>query len=224
MSLGGGARSPQGAASRGVDDRGVFILSLAGRQIGTENFSIRSSRDQIEAKAQIQLRLGQDGNTVELKVFPDLLMNSRFEPLTYSWSQRGAQSSELAIDFRNSPAKCRYHTVTGQEDKRDFDLPRDVVVLDDNVLHHYELVVSRLNLPAGGQQTFKAFVPQEALPGVLTVEEVRGSSPGGGEHAERLRHLRVTTELTRIDLWVDEQHRLQRVSNPETQFEAVRRR
>ncbi len=158
---------------------------------------------------------------MELKSFPDLVLNSQFQPLTYTWIQKGRQSSQLEVDFRKSPAKCRYRTLMGGEDNRDFDLPRDVVVLDDNVLHQYELIVKRLNPSAGAQQTFKAFIPQEAAPGVLTVDEVE---PDSSRTQAKLRHLRVTTELTRIDLWVDEEQRLQRVSIPETQFEAVRKR
>ncbi len=42
--------------------------------------------------------------------------------------------------------------------------------------------------------------------------------------ASKLRHLRVSTELTHIDLWVDERGHLERVSNPEAQFEAIRER
>ncbi len=176
------------------------------------------------AKAQVQLQVEQDGKSVEVKTFPDLVLNSRFEPLTYSWSQKGNQSSRLEIDFRKSPARCHYHTVTGLEDNRDFDLPSDVVVLDDNVLHHYELVIFRLGRSAGGgRQTLKAFIPQEAVPGVLSIEDLGDDPPQAGQHKGKLRHLRMTTELTQIDLWVDKQQRLQRVSNPATQFEAVRK-
>lgn len=209
------APAPQASAS--LDDHGVFILSVGGRKIGTERFEIKSSGGTVEAKAEIVLRLEQDGKTIEVRTSPDLRLNSRLEPQTYAWSQTGAQSSSLNVDFRKSPAKCRYRTVTGQEDDREFDLPADVVVLDENVLHHYALVASRMNPSAQGPQTFKAFVPQEAAPGVLTIQELAG----GGE---KLRHLQVTTELSQIDLWVDEEGRLKRVANAETQFEAVRKK
>lgn len=161
---------------------------------------------------------------MEFRAFPNLVLNSQFQPLTYSWSQKGSQTSQLEIDFRSTPAKCRYRTVTGEEDDRDFDLPKNVVVLDDNVLHHYQLVAKRLSLAATGKQSFKAFIPQEALPGDLTVEDVGWESVEIGGHAESLRHLLVTTELARIDLWVDGQQHLQRVAVPAAQLEAVRTR
>lgn len=213
---GGGAACPLPAARPTLDDRGTFILSLAGRPVGTEKFDIRASQGKIEARAEIELRLEQDGKTVALQASSALIMTSEFQPITYNWSQKGAPSSELSVDFRASPARCHYRAATGQEDNRDFTLPKDVVVLDSNVVHHFQLVVDRLQPPGAGPQTFKAFVPQEALPGDLKVEDVPDTS--------KLRHLRLSTELTHIDLWVDAGGRLERVSNPEAQFEAVRQR
>ncbi len=184
--------------------------------MGTEKFDIRSSKGKIEAWAEIELRLEQGGKTTALRASSNLVMTSEFQPITYTWSQKGAPSSELSVDFRASPARCHYRAATGQEDTRDFTLPKDVVVLDSSVIHHFQLVVDRLRPPGAGSQTFKAFVPQEALPGDLKVEEVPDAS--------KLRHLRLSTELIHIDLWVDEDGHLERVSNPETQFEAVRER
>ncbi len=210
--------------SPGVDDRGVFVLSLAGRQIGTEEFEITSSEDKIEARAKIQFHLDDHGKSVELTTFPDLVMNQQLEPITYTWSQKGPQASELAIDFRSSPAQCRYRTVTGGEDRREFALPKAVVVLDaTNVIHHYQLLVDRYRATSGGQQTFQAFVPQEAWPTVLTVEDRGSETLDRQGRSERLRHLVVKTERAPIDLWIDDSGRLIRVSNPESQFEALRK-
>ncbi len=224
VGLASGVASPAPLPPGNIADTGAFILSLAGRDIGTEKFEIRSSGGKIEAKAEIQLRVEQDGKIFETKAFPALVMDFRFQPLTYTWRQTGSQASQLEVDFRSSPAKCRYRTVTGEEDDRDFDLPKDVVVLDDNVLHHYQLIVSRLSLKAGGKQSFKAFIPQQALPGDLTVEDVGWESVEIAGHAENLRHWVVTTELARIDLWADERQRLQRIAVPTAQLEAVRKK
>lgn len=207
-----------------LDDSGIFVLSFAGRPLGTEKFSIRSTADKIEAQAEIQLHVEQDGKTFDFKTSPKLVLNSQFQPLTYSWNQKGSQESHLEVDFRDSPTKSRYRTVAGEDDNRDFDLPRDVVVLDDNVIHHYELVVGRYRLTAGGKQTFKAFIPQEALPGSLSVEEAGREAVDIQGRTETLGHLVVSTELARIDLWVDDQQHLQRASIPAAQLEAVRKK
>ncbi len=208
-----------------LDDHGVFVLSLAGKPIGTEEFQVISSRDKVEAKAQIRIRLTDRGKTVELTAAPDLVLNDRLEPVTYTWNQKGSQASALSIDFRSSPAKCVYRTVTGSEDRRDFQLSKDVVVLDAaNVIHHYQILLDRYRRTAGGEQSFPAFIPQEAWPTVLTVED-RGAEPISLEgRTEHLRHLVVKTEQSPIDLWTDDEGHLWRLFNAETQFEAVRTR
>ncbi|MBZ5545452.1 MAG: hypothetical protein LAO07_17530 [Acidobacteriia bacterium] len=212
-----------GAPPREVNDRGVFVVSQAGRPIGTETFAIKSSSHQVEAEAKIELRVEQDGKSFEFRTSPKLVMNSDFEPLTYSWSQKSAQSSELSVDFRSTPAKAHYRTVTGQADEREFELPKDVVILDSNVFHHYQLVIQRYRRTPGGKQAFHAFIPQEALPGSLNVEDVGKEQVEVGGEKRNLRHLVITTDLARIDLWADSQDRVERVSIPAAGIEAVRK-
>lgn len=207
-----------------MNDHGVFLLSVGGRPAGTETFDIRSTGDRVEAEAKIELRIEQEGKVLEFKSTPKLVLNSALQPLTYTWSQKGPQSSQLEVDFRSSPTKTRYRTVAGGDDRLDFELPKDVVVLDYNVIHHYQLLVDRYRRTAGGKQTFRAFVPQEAMPGSLEVEETGPESVEIEGRAQTLRHLLVATDLSRIDLWVDDQQRLWRISSPAAQLEVVRKR
>jgi hypothetical protein len=229
LSAPGGALYPAGSgapapAPAELQDEGTFVISLAGQQIGTEKFSIRSTRNKVEAEAQIEMRVERDGKTYEFRTTPKLVLNADLEPQSYTWDQKGSQSSRLEVDFRSTPAQVRYHTVGGDDDVRDFDLPKGVVVLDDNVVHHYQLVIERFELAAGGKQTFPAFIPQEALPGALNVEDLGKEQVPGEGGTRELQHLVVSTELSRIDLWVDKEHRLQRVSIPAAQLEAVRKK
>ncbi|HEX5484070.1 MAG TPA: hypothetical protein VFZ08_15720, partial [Terriglobia bacterium] len=157
------------SSSPKFEDAGTFILLLAGRQIGTEKFQIRPSGGGIKACAEIQFKVSQDGKGLEFKTYPDLILNSQLQPVAYTWNQQGAKSSQIQINFRESPATVRYHTIHGQQDDREFNLARDVVILDDNVIDQYELLAWRYSMTAGGKQTFAAFIPQEALPGTIEV-------------------------------------------------------
>lgn len=205
-----------------LDDTGMFTVSVSGKPIGSERFEIRSDRDGVEAEAKIELRVEQQGKTMEFKLSAKLVLNSNLQPLTYTWSQKGPQSSQLTVDLRTSPAKTRYKTVTGEDDQRDFELPKDVVILDDNVFHQYQLLLYRFLRTPGKKQTFRAFVPQEALPGVVELMD-KGQEPVEvGARTETLRHLVLTTELKRIDLWADNQGHVQRISIPDGQLEALR--
>jgi hypothetical protein len=207
-----------------VDDEGVFVISLAGRPVGTERFKIHSSPGKVEAQGEIRLHIEQNGKTVGVQSSPDLVLDSQLRPVTYTWNQKGPQSSRLEVDFGGKVAKVRYKTINGNEDNRDFELPPDVVVLDDNVVHHYQLIIARYQAMGGGKQTFRIFVPQEALPSLLTVEDMGNAATTIDGVTANLRHLLITTDVTHIDLWVDDQQHIERVSVPEAQLEAIRKR
>jgi hypothetical protein len=219
-----GQETPGNPSLVNVDDEGVFVISLAGRSVGSESFKIHSSTGKVEARGEIRLHLEQNGKTLGLQSFPDLVLDPQLRPITYTWNQKGSQSSRLEVDFRSKPARVRYKTISGNEDNRDFQLPPDVVVLDDNVVHHYQLIAARYQAMGGGKQTFHIFVPQEALPSLLTVEDLGNAATTIDGATANLRHLLITTDVTHIDLWVDDQQHIERVSVPATQLEAIRKR
>ena len=207
-----------------VKDRGVFVLSLAGKQIGTETFEVRSSKGQIEAEAKVELRVEQGGKTAEFKTSAKLVLTPDLQAQTYQWSQKGAQSSQLEMDLRGASTSIRYKTISGENDTREFQLPRDVIILDNNVIHHYQLALARFRQAGGGKQAFSAFIPQQALPGNLIVEEKEKAETDVGGRQEKLRHLVVTTDNAQIDLWADDHDRLQKISIPAAQLEVVRKK
>jgi hypothetical protein len=219
-----GQETPGNPRLVNVDDEGVFVISLGGRPVGTERFKIHSSQGKVEAQGEIRLQLEQNGKTVSVQSFPDLVLDPQLRPVTYTWNQKGPQSSRLEVDFSGKPAKVRYKTISGNEDNRDFALPPDVVVLDDNVIHHYQLIIARYQAMGGGKQTFRVFVPQEALPSLLTVEDMGNAATAIDGVTANLRHLVITTDITHIDLWVDDQQHIERFSVPEAQLEAIRKR
>ncbi|HUZ45926.1 MAG TPA: hypothetical protein VMW54_04750 [Terriglobia bacterium] len=213
-----------GTAASGLSDSGTFRISVAGKEIGTERFRILPSGNNIIAKADIEFQTQKAGKLLELQSFPELLLDSRLRPLSYTWAQKGAQNSKLRIDFTTAPVKAQYHTVNGKNDERDFALPADVVVLDDNALDQYEILVALYDKTSGGQQTFNAFIPQEALPGQVQVVATGNEQVRIGGESESLRHFVVATDLARIDLWTDPQGHLERVSVPAMRFNAIRQK
>ena len=219
-----GQEAPARPGLVNVDDEGVFEISLGGRPVGSESFRIHSSPGKVEARGEIHLRVEQNGRTMDAQSFPDLSLDSQLHPVTYTWTQRGSQSSRLEVDFRGKVAKVRYKTISGKEDNREFSLPPDVMVLDDNVVHHYQLVVDRFLAMGGGKQIFPVFVPQEALPSLLTVEDLGNGGDKAAGDAAGLRHLLITTDVTHIDLWLDDQQHLERVSVATAQLEAIRKK
>jgi hypothetical protein len=219
-----GQETPENPRLVNMDDEGVFLISLAGRPVGTEKFKIRSTVDRVEAQGDIHLSIEKNGKTVSVQSRPDLVLDPQLHPVTYTWNQSGPQSSGLEVDFSGKLARVRYKTITGNEDNREFALPSDVMVLDDNVFHHYQLIIARYQAKGGDKQTFHVFVPQEALPSVLTVEDMGNALTAINGVTANLRHLVIITDVTHLDLWVDDQQHIERVSVPEAQLEAIRKR
>jgi len=222
--LGQASVPPPVAPGSSLNDQGVFRLFLAGRRIGSEKFAIQSTADQTSAQAETEFQIDKEGKPVLIKTTSGLILNSQLVPLTYSWNMKSPQASSLEADFRTKPAKLRYRTVTGEADERDFALLPDIVLIDNNVFHHFELLAERYRMTPGGKQVFRAFVPQDALPGELSVEGKGRETVKLRGQAEELQHLVVTTDLAQIDLWLDDQRHLQRVLIGAAQLEAVRER
>jgi hypothetical protein len=217
------AQAVPAASPAGPKDRGVYLFAVAGRHIGSETFEILLKGGRVEAEAQTELRVQQEGRSVEFRTSSRLTLSPGLQPLHYQWSQKGSQSSHLQVDLRTNPAVARYRTVSGEEDVREFQFPGDIVILDDNVIHHYQLAVHRFRNAGGGKQTFQAFVPQQALPGTLTIEDVGPEPVDIGGREQRLEHLVVTTDNARIELWVDSRDRLQKLAIPAAELEVVRK-
>jgi hypothetical protein len=214
-------------AARGADDyrdRGVFLLKIGGQQIGTETFEIVRRGDTLAASARIELRVEADGKPAEFRTAPQLTLTSDLNPLRYEWSQKGAQSSQLKLEVNGSKLTAHYRTVSGAEDTREFEIEPGVILLDNNVIHHYQIAIFRYRRAGGGKQTFRAFIPQEALPGALEIEDAGPDRSEVGGKELLLEHLVVTTDNARIDLWIDSNDRLQKLAIPAAQLEVFRKK
>ena len=211
-------------ASPDLEDHGTFEIFAEGKDLGSEIFEIRIRSGNIEAQGNVHLLLQRDGKTVEVRTSSNLLLDPQLDPLSYAWSQKGAQSSQLTADFRTHPVHVRYKTVDGQDDHREFRLDKDVVVLDDNAIHQYQLAVARYDAAKGGTQTFRAFIPQEAAPGVITLSSQGVEPVMVGKDKRKLRHFLLVTEMAQVSLWCDDKGHLQLVSAPASQYEAIRRK
>lgn len=189
------------------DDHGVFDITLRGQRVGSERFEIRSNGEGVTAKAETSLSL----NGVHYETTSNLMLSAALDPLVYRWTQSAPQKSSLQISFGPGGANARYNTVRGRRDRRQFNLPPDAIILDDNAVHQYEIAAMRYDITRGGAQTFHAFTPQEALPGSVTITSGGSEEISVGNRRETCRHLILTTDLARVDLWVDGKNHLQKM-------------
>ena len=156
--------------------------------MGPKRLRFASAGTGLRPKATVTCKWNETARKIEVRTSSTLVLDPQLDPLSYSWSQKGTQSSQLSIDFRTQPAPYATKQVNGQDDRRDFKLDKDVVVLDDNVVHHYQLAVARYDQAKGGTQAFRAFIPQDALPGVITLNSVGPEAVTVDGDKRTLRH------------------------------------
>jgi hypothetical protein len=85
-----------------------------------------------------------------------------------------------------------------------------VAVLDNNLYYQYAVLARLYDWQAGGKQMFPVLIPQDMVPGNISVESLGAQQSAGG----RYEALRASTPDLEIMLYVDPSHRLMRLEVP----------
>jgi hypothetical protein len=213
-------QAPTSPVPGGRSDRGTFVLKLAGNEYGTEKFSLEFTNKLVTAQSESQLREPASGQLI--RTSSKLVLDASLNPQSYTWSDKGPEKFDLSVNFTSTPAKSQLHRPSGKDDVREFQLPKNVLILDNNIILHYQILLDRFAAAGGGKQTFQAYIPQSAVPGTLTVQDAGQETILLGGSQRPLRHLVVLSDNAQIDLWVDENSRLQRLYWSAPQIEALR--
>jgi hypothetical protein len=91
-------------------------------------------------------------------------------------------------------------------------------VLDDNLYYQYVLLARVYDWNRRGTQNFSVLVPQELLPGSITVDWA-GAVNAEGKAYEGLK---VTTNDLELMLYLDSNHRLMRLEVPASKAAVIR--
>lgn len=199
-----------------VADKGKFNILLEGKSIGHEEFEILPSGNDWIAKGSTSVET-PDGKSV--KVSGDLALQSNGIPLTYNWTAKTDKTNAANITFANGIAKTTLQIQGAQpyQQENSFGNPL-VVVLDNNLYHHYELLAHIYDWSKRGSQSFPVLIPQELTPGTITVNAT-GSATADGKSYETLK---VSTSDLEIVLYLDPSHRLMRLEVPSGKVAVVR--
>lgn len=199
-------------------DSGTFVLSAGGREIGTEEFTIRrvgtGDAQVTVATGSLSLRDGRTVNTTLRLVGTTMTLND------YEVSVSG--SDTLAVRVVRDGNRLRTRTVgPWGEEAREYPARASTVIFDDGVVHHYFLLATLIEanradtpihavapLAAMAEQPMRADVGSETI-------EVRG------ERIETTR-IRLSSEGESTTAWFDGSRRLVRVVLAARGLEAVR--
>lgn len=196
--------------------RGTFEIRLEGQKIGVETYEIQYRETEIEVHSRVELSIGGQ----QLKQTTTLTLSPSYQLRRYEWQQQEPKKTFARVRFDGTTATMEFPLTADELDQREFIFETaDLVVLDNNVFHHYLFLLRLYDFTRGGPQPIRILIPQEVLPALVTLED-RGEKT---EMGSRFRWLVMTSENNEVWLWLDENRKLVRLSVPQAKVEVVRR-
>jgi hypothetical protein len=200
--------TPAATASVFTPDKGKFRIVLDGSVIGSEDFEISPSGGTWMARGTTSAHVS---GGMDIKATGQLKLSADGAPIHYEWSAQLQKKATGAADFVNSTAKCSIDLGAPNPILKEFTFtsPR-VAVLDNNLYYQYDVLAQVYDWKAGGKQTFPVLIPQDMVPGSISVESI------GPQQVENATYesLRVNSTDLEIMIYVDANHRMVRLDVP----------
>jgi hypothetical protein len=215
--------SDYGADNPPVNEEGRFEIFVNGKQIGQEKFSIQCSPGSIRSNSVVTFRNPDKGGQ-SVRIESQLIMDDQYMPQTYR-VQTDIDGQKGLVEGTFIPGQASFkYLLKGTPTKSGLLLDDYYVVLDTNIFHHFIFVGRLFDFSSSDQvQSLDVVIPQELDTGVLIIRDtgiqerlVRGKE-------KKLHHLKVDSGKVLIDLWVDDQRFLQKISLPGKNIEVIRK-
>jgi hypothetical protein len=203
--------------TRGISaQKGKFRDIVNGKEVGSEDFEISSDASGWLARGNASVKGAQGPET---RITSQLQLRADGSPIHYEWTTvTGSKNAGASVDFDNGVATIRVEVNGGRPFTQQFNFKTPLVaILDDNLYHQYAILADLYDWSKKGQQTFSVLIPQEMIPGTVTVEALDSANSNG----KNLDRLRVRSQDLEIILYLDG-NRLERVSVPSANAEIVR--
>jgi hypothetical protein len=208
------AHPQKNPASAFTEDKGKLVITVNGQAAGTEDFTITRDGAGWVAKGTTAVR-GPEGTS---HLTSELHLNSAGAPTRYFWITDKNKRASSTTEFQGMTAHITLDLGEGSPVKQDYTFTAPVIVLDDNLYHHYEILARVYNWQTRGPQNFAVLIPQEQSPGMITVEALGPTNTPDG----RMEQLAVRTPDLEVMLYLDAAHRLIRLTVPASKAEVRR--
>jgi hypothetical protein len=197
------APRPANAPSVFVPDKGKLRITIGGQQVGSEEFSMSPSGDDWVERSTMSAHAA---GGAEIKATGQLRLAADGSPLRYEWSAEAQKKASGSVEFSGMTAKCVGDFADAKPLRKDFTFNSGhIAVLDNNLYYQYAVLARQYDWKAGGKQNFSVLIPQDMVPGTVSVEV------GVGAASEALR---VSTPDLEIMLYLDSAQRLIRLEVP----------
>lgn len=202
------AASPAGAPSVFSADKGKLRIVIGGQTVGSEDFDIAPSGEAWVERSSMSAHAPGGG---DIKATGQLKLAADGSPLHYDWSAEAQKKASGAVYFSGGTAKCSADLGGSSPFRKDFvfNSPH-VAVLDNNLYYQYGVLARVYDWKAGGKQSFPVLIPQDMVPGTISVESLGPQQGGNGKYEA----LRVSTADLEVLVYLDSAHRLMRIEVP----------
>lgn len=196
-------------------DKGKLTIQLDGQTVGNEQFELSQAGGDWVAKGITEFTLPGASAT---HVSGTLKLQADGAPISYEWNSR-ADKTNAHIAFSNGVAKITLEMQGARPYEQDltFNSPL-IAVLDNNLYHQYELLARVYDWSKRGTQAFPVLIPQNLMPGSISVEATGTASHDGKSY----EGLRVNTSDLEVLLLLDANRRLMRLEVPSAKVSVVR--
>ncbi len=211
---------PLFAGAQEIVDRGTFRLYRQGREIGQEEFLIRSERSGngplIRAFASITLE--RDGATVQ--------MNARLEasgpdvnPTGYQVETTDGNRQRIAGIVQRGRFMARILSSRGEQLK-EYVVSEGALILDEDIAHHYYFLALRA---ARGIGRVPIIVPQQNRQILAQVEVVGVENTDVAGRSRQLTHIILRPQGGAVrHIWADDRYRVMKIEVPQAGLTAIR--
>ncbi len=211
------------AEQKPFHDEAQLVISLAGKEIGQEKFSIQASGDSIRSSSSLSFR--DPANSKQLiKLETELVMNSLFVPVKYQLrTEVNGQKGIVRGSFEDKQATFEYAVAGVPPRQSGLLVGEQYSILDTNVFHHFAFIARLFDFQSKvSVQPMEVVIPQELRNGLLQVRDAGLDSVSIRGKKRNLHHLKADSGSAQIDLWVDDQHILYRIALPLKHIEVTR--
>jgi hypothetical protein len=215
-----------------AQDKGKFTIQLDGQTVGHEEFEISPAGGGWAAQSTTDIKVP---DAPASRVTGTLTLQPDGAPVSYEWKSQAEKTNGARIAFASGMAKITLEMQGARpctaveiadphrtqpcffEQNLSFDTPL-IAVLDNNLYYQYAILARVYNWSKLGTQTFPVLIPQELIPGTITVQST-GSATANGKTYEGLK---VNTSDVEVQLFLDSSHRLMRLEVPAAKVSVFR--
>jgi pimeloyl-ACP methyl ester carboxylesterase len=179
-------------AQQASTSSGTYTTYIGDQLFGTDNYTLTVNADG-SAQAQADVTWGPTKFRAVTKAM-------RNKPVSFAEDTDGAP--QLVIEFDAGVVKIK---LQGQPDKEVKAQPS--LLLENGAWHQFLFLFPQYDAARGGQQSFDAFVPSQAVPFTLNLERIDTPSFKVGSQQVATEHFRAGTSLgLGFEIWTDPAH------------------